>query len=72
MLLPALAKAKAKATRIKCVNNLKQAGLAFRVFANDNDDRYPWRTTGTWLTGLGNPPFIGTAPGWVPQWRPKK
>jgi prepilin-type N-terminal cleavage/methylation domain-containing protein len=51
MLLPALAKAKAKAARIKCVNNLKQVGLAYRVFANDNDDRYPWRTTGTWLTG---------------------
>ncbi len=51
MLLPALAKAKAKAARIKCVNNMKQVGLAFRVFANDNDDRYPWRTTGTWLTG---------------------
>jgi len=51
MLLPALAKAKAKAARIKCVNNQKQVGLAFRVFANDNDDRYPWRTTGTWLTG---------------------
>jgi prepilin-type N-terminal cleavage/methylation domain-containing protein/prepilin-type processing-associated H-X9-DG protein len=41
MLLPALAKAKAKAQRIKCVNNLKNVGLAFRIFATDNSDQYP-------------------------------
>src|SRR4030095_2811547 len=41
MLLPALAKAKAKAVRIKCTNNLKQVGLSFRLFATDNGDRYP-------------------------------
>ncbi len=41
LLLPALAKAKAKAARISCVNNLKQVGLAFRIYANDNGDRYP-------------------------------
>lgn len=41
MLLPALAKAKAKAQRIKCVNNLKNVGLAFRIFATDNQDRFP-------------------------------
>ena len=41
MLLPALAKAKAKAQRIKCVNNLKNVGLAFRIFSTDNGDQYP-------------------------------
>ncbi len=43
MLLPALAKAKARAQRIKCVSNLKQVGLAFRIFANENDERYPYK-----------------------------
>jgi prepilin-type N-terminal cleavage/methylation domain-containing protein len=41
MLLPALARAKARAQRINCVNNLKQVGLSFRTWALDNQDRYP-------------------------------
>jgi prepilin-type N-terminal cleavage/methylation domain-containing protein len=41
LLLPALAKAKAKAQKIACTNNLKQIGLAFRIWANDNGDSYP-------------------------------
>lgn len=41
MLLPALAAAKRKAQRISCVNNLKQVGLAFRIWEGDNGDKYP-------------------------------
>lgn len=44
LLLPALAKAKARAQRISCVNNLKQVGIAFRIFANDHGDKYPFDT----------------------------
>ena len=41
MLLPALAKAKAKAQKIACTNNLKQVGLSFKIFANDHGDSFP-------------------------------
>jgi len=55
LLLPALAKAKAKATRINCVNNLKQVGIAMRIWGDDNQDKYPqesWKT----IAGPGNLP----------------
>ncbi len=38
MLLPALAKAKKKAKQIKCLNNLKQYGLAITMHKSDNDE----------------------------------
>ena len=41
MLLPALAGAHDRARRIQCVNNLKQTGLAFRIWEGDNGDKYP-------------------------------
>lgn len=45
MLLPALAAAKRKAQKINCVNNLKQVGLAFRIWEGDNGDKYPQAVT---------------------------
>jgi len=42
MLLPALAKAKSKANKIKCVNNLKQISTGMRVWASGHGDKYPW------------------------------
>ena len=41
LLLPALARAKARAQRISCVNNLKQLGLAFTMWGDDHEDKYP-------------------------------
>ena len=37
MLLPALSKAKAKATGISCMSNIKQVTLAWLMYAGDND-----------------------------------
>ena len=31
--------------RIRCISNLKNIGVAFRIFAVDNDDRYPLQAT---------------------------
>jgi prepilin-type N-terminal cleavage/methylation domain-containing protein/prepilin-type processing-associated H-X9-DG protein len=45
MLLPALARAKARAQRINCTNNLKQVGLAFKTWALDNGDQFPMRVS---------------------------
>ena len=42
LLLPALAKAKARAQRINCVSNLKQIGLSYRMWSNDHGDKFPW------------------------------
>jgi prepilin-type N-terminal cleavage/methylation domain-containing protein len=61
MLLPALARAKQKAQRISCINNLKQVGTAYRIWSNDNGDRYPAQQTvalGGW-----NDYISGSTPG---------
>lgn len=48
MLLPALSKAKDKASRIACVSNNKQIALAFMMYAADHSDYLPPLNTGTW------------------------
>ncbi len=52
MLLPALARAKERAHRIACTNNLKQIGLGFKTWAMDFNDRPPMLVPAT----EGGPP----------------
>ena len=46
MLLPTLARAKAKAQNTTCINNLKQLGLANRMYVDDNRDQFAWANWG--------------------------
>jgi prepilin-type N-terminal cleavage/methylation domain-containing protein len=50
LLLPALARAKAKALQTQCVSNQKQVGLAFAMYTGDYSEYYPtppdWASTG--------------------------
>ena len=43
MLLPALLRAREQARCLKCLSNLKQVSLAFRIWALDRDGFYPWQ-----------------------------
>lgn len=56
LLLPALAKAKAKAQTISTVSNLKQLGLAARMYSNDNQEKFP--KAETWSDDLKK--FLGS------------
>jgi prepilin-type N-terminal cleavage/methylation domain-containing protein len=41
MLLPALARAKQRSYRASCLSNLKQIGVAFFLYLDDSQDRFP-------------------------------
>ncbi|MBI3418257.1 MAG: type II secretion system protein [Verrucomicrobia bacterium] len=63
MLLPALSRAKQKAQGIQCLNNLKQLGLSWTMYCDDNNDVVPpneglstsdspYDTNRRWVTGI--------------------
>src|SRR6266496_3019786 len=50
LLLPALARSKAEALKIKCMSNQKQIGIAYKLYSDDHVDSYPahdgWASVG--------------------------
>lgn len=52
LLLPSLSSNKERASKAMCLNNLKQMGLAMRLYSGDNGQRYPsdaaWTTLGSY------------------------
>lgn len=58
MLLAALAQAKSTAHRAACLNNLKQLGLAWSLYADDSNDLLP-------PNGIGSPEVLGRFKLWV-------
>jgi general secretion pathway protein G len=42
LLFPVFATARGKAREITCVSNLRQIGMAIRMYAQDYDELYPW------------------------------
>lgn len=51
LLLPALAKAKQKARAVACISNVRQWGIYWNVFTQDNDGRLPAGTSVGWARG---------------------
>src|ERR1041385_2867610 len=57
LLLPVVAKAPGRAREIKCLNNLRQIGIAFHTFANDHAGRFPMRVS---TNDGGSREYVGT------------
>jgi prepilin-type N-terminal cleavage/methylation domain-containing protein len=52
LVLPALAAAKEKARRVKCLTNLRQFDMGLRFYGQDNNDRMPTNSGGLWAWDL--------------------
>jgi prepilin-type processing-associated H-X9-DG protein len=55
LLMPALSQAKQKANRVKCLNHMRQLGLALAMYAGDHDGQFPPRrrpATNAWVGTL--------------------
>jgi prepilin-type N-terminal cleavage/methylation domain-containing protein/prepilin-type processing-associated H-X9-DG protein len=67
MLLPALARAKSTALRMKCLNNIKQLQLCWVMYAHDNDDYCPPNEARGSDNAYNTNDFRCWVYGWVPS-----
>jgi type II secretory pathway pseudopilin PulG len=65
ILLPALAPHHCTCQKINCVNNLKQIGLAYRIFAGDHNDKYPMQVSIGDTNGSGTMELATGTNAWV-------
>jgi prepilin-type N-terminal cleavage/methylation domain-containing protein len=66
MILPALAKAQQKAKTANCLSNLRQLGLGWVMYTDDNNDRLV--NLNTYFTDINNNLMVTTVP-WGAPWR---
>ena len=66
LLLPALSNGKIKAQQTTCAGNLRQWGLAYRMYADDNQDFLPRRGQGVQVLGTIDRPedWFNSLPAW--------
>jgi type II secretory pathway pseudopilin PulG len=62
MLLAALGPAREKAQRVACINNMKQLGIAYGIWANDHGNAYPAQQTEALGGWSGNATQANDAP----------
>jgi len=61
LILPTLARLNVRSSKIGCANNLKQIGIAFRVWEGDHDDKYPMSVS---VTNGGTMELVGSGVVW--------
>jgi prepilin-type N-terminal cleavage/methylation domain-containing protein len=71
VLLPALNRAREQANKVACLSNIRQIGIAFRMYAGDNKDWCPWAAPLNrpdlyadwihWRTGINNQGLASSA-----------
>ncbi len=69
LLLPALARAKAKAIQTNCLSNLRQIGTGFRLWGDDNNNRYTMQYASVSSAPNNNYPYL-VMPTTVATWPP--